>query len=162
MRLLTNCFRVIDPRFNEWVQAEIGVDISDLELHEEHHRTIRDVGKRMQELKTQSEMQEFVLTKQYLQLRLRDGHLDKKGRWDMRNLKLSELGRQIEGRIDEKGRQQLAHQLNELINVKAQLDKRYNELDTKINDATHSETLAQLRTQVNEFAAEPLPDEFYT
>lgn len=42
--MLTNCFRIRDPETGEAFQAEIGVEISDLELKVNEHRNLREVG----------------------------------------------------------------------------------------------------------------------
>jgi PAS domain S-box-containing protein len=49
--MLTNCFRITDPETGERYQAEIGIEISDLETQKEKHRTLRELGiaKREQE-----------------------------------------------------------------------------------------------------------------
>jgi PAS domain S-box-containing protein len=43
-QMLTNCFRIEDPETGEAFLAEVGVEISDLELRENEHRTLREVG----------------------------------------------------------------------------------------------------------------------
>lgn len=43
-QMLTNCFRIRDPETGEAFLAEIGVEISDLELREHEHRSLREVG----------------------------------------------------------------------------------------------------------------------
>jgi hypothetical protein len=42
--VLTNCFRVWDEERHEFLQAEIGLEISDLQLRENEHRTLREAG----------------------------------------------------------------------------------------------------------------------
>lgn len=42
--MLTNCFRIVDPVTGERLQAEIGVEISDLEIQRDRHRTLRELG----------------------------------------------------------------------------------------------------------------------
>lgn len=42
--MLTNCFRITDPETGENFLAEIGVEISDLALKQNEHRTLREVG----------------------------------------------------------------------------------------------------------------------
>ncbi len=42
--MLTNCFRISDPETGEAFQAEIGVEISDLNLKVNEHRNLREVG----------------------------------------------------------------------------------------------------------------------
>lgn len=42
--MLTNCFRIWDGRRNEYLQAEVGLEISDLQLRTTEHRTLREVG----------------------------------------------------------------------------------------------------------------------
>ncbi len=42
--MLTNCFRVTDPITGDRYLAEIGVEISDLELRKREHNTLREVG----------------------------------------------------------------------------------------------------------------------
>ena len=42
--MLTNCFRIIDPETGERYQAEVGVEISDLELRKDEHRSLRELG----------------------------------------------------------------------------------------------------------------------
>lgn len=42
--MLTNCFRIVDPATGEHYQAEIGVEITDLNLKLEEHRALREVG----------------------------------------------------------------------------------------------------------------------
>lgn len=43
-RMLTNVFRITDPVTGQALQAEIGVEISDLGLREVEHRNLREVG----------------------------------------------------------------------------------------------------------------------
>jgi PAS domain S-box-containing protein len=42
--MLTNCFRVTDPDTGKHYAAEVGVEISDLELRKDEHRTLRELG----------------------------------------------------------------------------------------------------------------------
>jgi hypothetical protein len=42
--MLTNCFRIMDEDTGEPLQAEVAVDISDLELKKDEHRTLREAG----------------------------------------------------------------------------------------------------------------------
>lgn len=42
--MLTNCYRVWDSERNEFLQVEVAVEISDLELRKAEHRTLREVG----------------------------------------------------------------------------------------------------------------------
>ncbi|MEE6305707.1 PAS domain-containing protein [Plantactinospora veratri] len=42
--MLTNCFRITDRETGKRFQAEIGVEISDLELRKDEHRTLRELG----------------------------------------------------------------------------------------------------------------------
>lgn len=42
--MLTNCFRVTDPDTGKHFAAEVGVEISDLELRKDEHRTLRELG----------------------------------------------------------------------------------------------------------------------
>lgn len=42
--MLTNCFRIWDDERKEYLQAEVALEISDLELRKDEHRTLREVG----------------------------------------------------------------------------------------------------------------------
>lgn len=42
--MLTNCFRISDPVTGDRYQAEIGIDIGDLELRKNEHRALRELG----------------------------------------------------------------------------------------------------------------------
>lgn len=42
--MLTNCFRIYDEGLKEFLQAEVGLEISDLELRTRDHRNLREVG----------------------------------------------------------------------------------------------------------------------
>lgn len=42
--MLTNCFRVYDTSSGEYLQAEVGLEVSDLTQKEQEHRSIREVG----------------------------------------------------------------------------------------------------------------------
>jgi len=42
--MLTNCFRIFDEETKQYLQAEVSVEISDLQLRSEQHRTLREVG----------------------------------------------------------------------------------------------------------------------
>ena len=42
--MLINCFRITDPETGECYSAEIGIEISDLELRRDEHRTLRELG----------------------------------------------------------------------------------------------------------------------
>jgi PAS domain S-box-containing protein len=42
--MLTNCFRIFDEDSGEYLQAEVGIEISDLQLREREHRTLREAG----------------------------------------------------------------------------------------------------------------------
>jgi len=46
-KMLTNCFRVQDPTSGDLLQAEVGIDISDLPEREMKHRTLRELGAAM-------------------------------------------------------------------------------------------------------------------
>jgi PAS domain S-box-containing protein len=43
-QMLTNCFRITDPKTGQHYQAEIGVDIADLEVSQRELRTLRELG----------------------------------------------------------------------------------------------------------------------
>lgn len=43
-QMLTNCFRITDPESGQHYQAEIGVNIADLEVAQKEHRTLRELG----------------------------------------------------------------------------------------------------------------------
>ncbi len=45
-QMLTNCFRITDPETGQHYQAEVGLDIVDLELAQTELRTLREVGLR--------------------------------------------------------------------------------------------------------------------
>jgi PAS domain S-box-containing protein len=45
-QMLTNCFRITDPETGHHYQAEIGLDIAELELAQTELRTLREVGLR--------------------------------------------------------------------------------------------------------------------
>jgi PAS domain S-box-containing protein len=45
-QMLTNCFRITDPETGQHYQAEIGLDIAELELAQTELRTLREVGLR--------------------------------------------------------------------------------------------------------------------
>jgi len=42
--VLTNCFRVWDEELGQYLQAELALEVSDLELRKEEHRRLREVG----------------------------------------------------------------------------------------------------------------------
>jgi PAS domain S-box-containing protein len=42
--MLTNCFRIFDKDRGEYLQAEVALEVGDLELRKEEHRTLREVG----------------------------------------------------------------------------------------------------------------------
>jgi PAS domain S-box-containing protein len=42
--MLTNCFRIWDDERQEYLQAEVALEISDLQLRIDEHRTLREVG----------------------------------------------------------------------------------------------------------------------
>jgi PAS domain S-box-containing protein len=42
--MLTNCFRITDPETGERYAAEVGIEINDLELRKDEHRTLRELG----------------------------------------------------------------------------------------------------------------------
>jgi PAS domain S-box-containing protein len=42
--MLTNCFRITDPETGTRYLAEVGIEISDLELRKDAHRTLRELG----------------------------------------------------------------------------------------------------------------------
>ena len=54
--MLTNCFRITDPDTGKHYAAEVGVEISDLELRKDEHRTLRELGIARREAK-RSEVQ---------------------------------------------------------------------------------------------------------
>lgn len=45
--MLTNCFRVQDPTTGEFLQAEVGLDISDLPEREKKHRNLRELAREL-------------------------------------------------------------------------------------------------------------------
>ncbi len=45
-QMLTNCFRITDPETGQHYQAEIGLDVAELELAQTELRTLREVGLR--------------------------------------------------------------------------------------------------------------------
>lgn len=42
--VLTNCFRIWDKELDDYLQAEVALEVSDLELRKEEHRRLREVG----------------------------------------------------------------------------------------------------------------------
>lgn len=44
LRMLTNCFRIWDEETSQYLQAEVGLEISDLGESEERHRSLREFG----------------------------------------------------------------------------------------------------------------------
>ena len=42
--MLTNCFRIFDEDNNQFLQAEVGLEISDLDQRVGEHRTLREYG----------------------------------------------------------------------------------------------------------------------
>jgi hypothetical protein len=42
--MLTNCFRVWDRQRGEYLQAEIALEVSDLGIRQEEHRSLRELG----------------------------------------------------------------------------------------------------------------------
>ncbi len=53
--MLTNCFRIWDEDNQEYLQAEIALEISDLELSDREHRTLRELG-----ISRQAEMKKML------------------------------------------------------------------------------------------------------
>lgn len=47
--MLTNCFRVWDEGKREYLQAEVALEISDLQLRVEEHRNLRELGSALRE-----------------------------------------------------------------------------------------------------------------
>jgi signal transduction histidine kinase len=47
--MLTNCFRIWDDQQKEYLQAEIGLDVSELEKSEERYRTLREMALEQQD-----------------------------------------------------------------------------------------------------------------
>lgn len=60
--MLTNCFRIWDSRLNEYLQAEVALEISDLQLRIDEHRTLREVGiARLEQRKKVSDLRKSEL-----------------------------------------------------------------------------------------------------
>jgi PAS domain S-box-containing protein len=152
--MLTNCFRVRDHRTDEYVQAEIGIDISGFELSKERHRSIRDFAKRMEELRLLNELQD-------LKLKLRDARIEKNAIWQSRNDETSAEVRQLQEHAGEADKRMLEGKLAELTKIRIDLDARFNSLDERLHRARWSEELEGLRKEVVSFSEEKLPAWFY-
>jgi PAS domain S-box-containing protein len=152
IRVLTNCFRVWDERFKEWIQAEIGVDISDFETSADRHRTIREVGKKIQELKMHAAMQEFLAQKQDLRLKLRDSHAAKIRTWQARNDAALNLTERLESLVTDDGREKIAEKMRSLDSIRAEIESRLDALDERVAKARGIEELEAIRQMIAEFA----------
>jgi PAS domain S-box-containing protein len=161
IKMLTNCFRVRDERYDEWVQAEIGVDISDFETSEDQHRTIREVGMKMHEMKVQTAQQDFLLQKGNLQLKLRDAYMDKIRIWQTMNDDALNLNRQYSELVNEDARQRIQQRVTECASIRTEIDSKFNTLDDKIFKVKVLDDLVELRKEVADFVAWKLPTLLY-
>lgn len=157
MKMLTNCFRVFDDRHQEYVQAEIGVDISDLHLSEEKHRSIREMGRRLQELKMQSDLNRIAMDRQHLQIRLRDAYLEKTRVWQTKYDQLSALSRESQGHIDDSGKRLLQERLVRLNQTRVDFDNRFNAIDSRVSMANSITEVELARGELAAFVAWRVP-----
>jgi PAS domain S-box-containing protein len=86
LTMLTNCFRVLDEKSGQFVQVEVGLDISDLDISREKHRTLRELGMAM--LATQ---------RRTVELERRELTLSLAGAYASKLRSLQDARRQIEG-----------------------------------------------------------------
>lgn len=71
--ILTNCFRIYDEENKEYLQAEVALNIEDLEQQERRWRTLRELGKQIQD----DNRRMLHLQKESLLNRLKEIHEDK-------------------------------------------------------------------------------------
>jgi ABC-type lipoprotein export system ATPase subunit len=150
--MLTNCFRVWDDERQEYLQVEVALEISDLQLRIDEHRTLREVG--VARLEQQKKILDLRKSEQLSRLatsystRLRgidqeqhrlDEYREKLTMQKVALRKIKELSRGDQQKLD---------------GLRKNIEKAKLDLTSKIVTATTSEELDAMEIQLRAFADE--------
>lgn len=136
--MLTNCFRVWDDERKQWLQAEVGIDISELHMAQESHRTLREFGT--------TRLQIFDMARAQVRSRLTQVHDELVRRYSDRTKALAREQTRLQRTLGQKVDESLEHEAlsaahSEFARLEeegAALDRRLTELqrgdDTGLTD----------------------------
>lgn len=149
--MLTNCFRIWDEDNGEFLQAEVAVDISDLELRKDEFRTVREAGvARLAEKARTVELQRRLLLG-----RLQDIYAEKLSTHKRRQQDLDEWTKRLRVSGGAAQAEQVVGPFRETLEgTRRKFQAEYKELSTRISSVHSIEELDQIETKVEEFASE--------
>lgn len=147
--MLTNCFRIWDDEKKDWLQAEVAIEISDIHLAIQNHRTLREAGIAM-----------VAMQKRILEVEQKE--LASRVRYSLEE-KSDELRRKEEEWINWFNRAGLPDdKINELRAVarstRVAMRKSGDDLISRIHTTKSIEDLQSLETEVTEFERRPVPE----
>jgi PAS domain S-box-containing protein len=154
--MLTNCFRIRDEENGEYLQAEVALEISDLELRKEDLRKLREVGQHILALTARN----VDLERRQLSLRIDLAHTNKLESIKQREMGLNKWFDDIRRTANHAKAQDMTTKYYEELKEKRQeLVSRCQELRTRVEGAVNLDELGKLFEEVAAFEAEQLFDE---
>jgi len=150
--MLTNCFRIWDEDNQEYLQAEIALEISDLELSDGEHRTLRELGvaRQVQIKKIFGLMRSNVLhilqviyTKKIIDIDRKSQEIYKyKFKIEREGLKEDQVNKLTKERIDSINKE------------KVYVESRNKELTEKILNEKEQKNILIIKKEINNFGKE--------
>jgi PAS domain S-box-containing protein len=146
--MLTNCFRIWDEESKQHLQAEIGLEISDLELRKDEHRTLREMGV----ARIQQEKKVFDLTQRELVFRLKRALLIKRDSIDIRIRELDDFGIKLKRTGSEKEAEAVtASERQKLMLEKQRIEQVHDQIVLKLMRSKSQEELDQIEASVTAY-----------
>lgn len=147
--MLTNCFRIWDEESKQYLQAEIGLEISDLELRKDEHRTLREAGV----ARLQQEKKLFDLSQRELVFRLKRALLLKRDRIDTKIRELDEFGIKLKRTNEREVEAVTANERQKLALEKLRIEQEHDQLLLRLMRAKNQEELDQIEISVTAYDA---------
>ena len=150
--MLTNCFRIWDEDNQEYLQAEIALEISDLALSDREHRTLRELG-----ISRQAEMKKMIdLKKSNLLYLLQDIYTRKVINIDRKSQEIYKYKSEIEkGGLNKDRVNKLTKKKIDSINEeKAYVKNRNKELAEKIINEKEQKKILIIEKEIKNFDEE--------
>jgi PAS domain S-box-containing protein len=151
--MLTNCFRILDEEAGTFLQAEVGLEISDLDLRKDEHRTLREVGA----ARVATTKRNLELTKRELSARIDSANTNKLDMIKRREQELNQWFDDIRRtRDDAQARELTKSHFEDLKKKRPSLAARCQQLRDQVDAATKIEELDALNQAIQVFASDDL------
>ena len=146
--MLTNCFRIWDSVNEEYLQAEVAIEISDLELAVDRHRNLREAGVAYVEQRKRI----FELEKRELRNRIMLAYPQKLSQLDAKKREvdgfIASLRRRVKGNVADSLTTDYQHQFQD---ASAKILSVCQQLLDRIEETTTVEECAKLVPDITEF-----------